>query len=77
MFADDLFPGRFFSPTALGLGRGATTEGGRLAYGMSGTGGGPLVLCAPGMGDIREACRFLVRPLVDAGHRVVLLDHRG
>lgn len=51
--------------------------GGRLAYDVSGVEGGPLVLCVPGMGDIREAYRFLVQPMVDAGHRVVLLDQRG
>ncbi len=52
-------------------------SGGRLAYDVSGTEGNPLVLCTPGMGDSREAYRFLVQPLVDAGHRVVLLDQRG
>ena len=51
--------------------------GGRLAYDVSGPEGGPLVVCAPGMGDVRVAYRFMVQPLVDAGHCVVLLDQRG
>lgn len=51
--------------------------GGLLAYDVSGPEGGPLVLCAPGMGDIRQTYRFMVQPLVEAGHRVVLLDQRG
>jgi len=51
--------------------------GGRLAYDVSGPEFGRLVLCAPGMGDIRQAYRFMVQPLVTAGHRVVLMDQRG
>jgi len=51
--------------------------GGRLAYDVSGPECGPLVLCTPGMGDIRQAYRFMVQPLVTAGHRVVLMDQRG
>jgi pimeloyl-ACP methyl ester carboxylesterase len=51
--------------------------GGRLAYEISGPEGGPLVLCTPGMGDIRQAYRLMVKPLVAAGLRVVLMDQRG
>jgi len=51
--------------------------GGRLAYDVNGPQGGPLVLCAPGMGDLRQAFRHMVQPLVAAGHRVVLMDQRG
>ena len=51
--------------------------GGHLAYDVSGPEGGPLVVCVAGMGDIRQAYRHLVPPLVDAGHRVVLMDQRG
>jgi pimeloyl-ACP methyl ester carboxylesterase len=40
-------------------------------------GAGPLVLCVPGMGDIRSSYRFLVPPLVAAGYRVVVADLRG
>jgi pimeloyl-ACP methyl ester carboxylesterase len=51
--------------------------GGRLAYDVSGPQGGPLVVCTPGMGDIRQAYRLMVQPLVAAGHRVALMDQRG
>ncbi len=48
---------------------------GRVAYEM--TGMGPLVVCVPGMGDLRAACRFLRPALVAAGYCVVLMDLRG
>ena len=51
--------------------------GGRLAYEISGPERGPLVLCAPGMGDLRQAYRLMVQPLVTAGFRVVSMDQRG
>lgn len=51
--------------------------GGRLAYEVSGPDGAPLVLCAPGMGDLRGAFRFLTPLLVDAGYRVAVSDLRG
>ncbi|MGH3682572.1 MAG: alpha/beta fold hydrolase [Natronosporangium sp.] len=50
--------------------------GGRIAYQEVG-GSGPVVLCAPGMGDRREVYRFLGPRLVDAGYRVVTTDLRG
>jgi pimeloyl-ACP methyl ester carboxylesterase len=50
---------------------------GRLAYDVSGPQGGPLVLCAPGMGDLRQAFRFTAPALVAAGYRVAPLDQRG
>ncbi len=50
-------------------------EGGRLAYQVAGT--GPLVVVAPGMGDRRQAYRFLAPQLVAAGYRVASLDPRG
>ncbi len=49
--------------------------GGRLAYDVSGS--GPLVICVPGMGDLRSVYRSLVPALVDAGHRVATMDLRG
>lgn len=49
--------------------------GGRLAY--DDTGEGPLVVCVPGMGDLRSEYRYLVPRLVAAGHRVVTVDLRG
>jgi pimeloyl-ACP methyl ester carboxylesterase len=51
--------------------------GGRLAYDVSGPEDGPLVLCAPGMGDLRQAFRFTAPALVAAGYRVARLDQRG
>lgn len=50
-------------------------EDGRLAYEVAGT--GPLVVLAPGMGDRRQAYRFLAPQLVAAGYRVASLDPRG
>lgn len=50
-------------------------EDGRLAYEVAGT--GPLVVLAPGMGDRRQAYRFLAPQLVAAGYRVAALDPRG
>lgn len=49
---------------------------GRIAYDDTG-GDGPLVLCAPGMGDIRSQFRLLRPQLVDAGYRVLTMDIRG
>jgi pimeloyl-ACP methyl ester carboxylesterase len=48
---------------------------GRIAY--DDTGSGPLVLCVPSLGDLRQEYRFLVPQLVDAGFRVVTMDMRG
>lgn len=48
---------------------------GTLAY--DDTGAGPLVICVPGMGDLRAEYRFLAPKLVAAGYRVVTLDVRG
>lgn len=39
--------------------------------------GGQLVVCVPGMGDLRGVYRFLVPVLAAAGHRVVTMDVRG
>ena len=50
-------------------------DGGTIAYEV--TGDGPLVVLAHGMGDSREAYRFLVPRLVAAGHRVAATDMRG
>src|SRR5258705_11185122 len=49
--------------------------GGRLAYDDTGT--GPLVVCLPGLGDLRASYRFLAPRLVAAGYRVVTMDLRG
>jgi pimeloyl-ACP methyl ester carboxylesterase len=50
-------------------------EGGRIAYDVRGA--GPLVICAPGMGDIRQTFRYTVPALVEAGYRVATFDLRG
>lgn len=49
--------------------------GGRIAYDV--TGEGPLVICVPGMGDVRSVYRFLAVALAAAGCRVVAMDLRG
>ena len=48
---------------------------GAIAYESAGA--GPLVLCVPGMGDLRSSYRHLVPGLVAAGYRVVTTDLRG
>jgi pimeloyl-ACP methyl ester carboxylesterase len=50
-------------------------EGGRIAYEV--TGEGPLIVLSHGIGDHREAFRFLVPELVRAGFRVAAPDMRG
>lgn len=49
--------------------------GGAIAYDDRGS--GPLVLCVPGMGDLRAEYRFLAEQLAAAGRRVVTMDLRG
>lgn len=49
--------------------------GGRIAYDVRGA--GPLVVCLPGMGDLRQAYRFLAPRLAEAGYRVATMDVRG
>jgi len=50
-------------------------EGGRIAYDL--TGSGPLVVLSHGIGDRRQAYRFLAPVLAQAGYRVVTADLRG
>ena len=52
-----------------------TRPHGRIAFDVSGA--GPLVVCVPGMGDLRSSYRFVVPALVDAGYRVATMDLRG
>ncbi|HEX6967794.1 MAG TPA: alpha/beta hydrolase [Micromonosporaceae bacterium] len=49
--------------------------GARIAYDVQGA--GPLVLCLPGMGELRSSYRFTVPALVEAGYRVATMDLRG
>jgi pimeloyl-ACP methyl ester carboxylesterase len=48
----------------------------RIAYDLQGE-RGPLIICVPGMGDLRAEYRFLAPSLVAAGYRVATLDVRG
>lgn len=48
---------------------------GQIAY--DDIGHGPLIICAPSIGDLRAEYRFLTPQLVAAGYRVVTMDLRG
>ena len=48
---------------------------GRIAYDLRGA--GPLVVCVPGMGDLRQVYRTLAPALAGAGYRVATMDLRG
>lgn len=50
---------------------------GRIAYDLHGPTDGPLVVCVPGMGDVRAAYRHLTAPLAEAGYRVAVMDLRS
>jgi pimeloyl-ACP methyl ester carboxylesterase len=50
-------------------------EGGRIAFDVAGE--GPLLVLAHGIGDRRQAYRFLAPALVRAGFRVAAMDMRG
>ena len=52
-----------------------STEGGKIAYSIQGR--GPIVVCIPSMGDLRDEYRFLVPQLVEAGYTAVTMDVRG
>jgi pimeloyl-ACP methyl ester carboxylesterase len=49
---------------------------GQIAYDDSG-GACPLVICVPGLGDMRQQYRFLAPKLTGAGFRVVTMDLPG
>jgi pimeloyl-ACP methyl ester carboxylesterase len=49
---------------------------GRIAYDVTGT-EGPLVICVPGMGELRQTYRLLAPKLAQQGCRVVAMDIRG
>ena len=53
----------------------ADIEGGRIAYDE--TGQGPLIVLSHGIGDHRQAYRFLAPELAQAGYRVAAADLRG
>jgi len=48
---------------------------GTIAYDVTGV--GPLVVCVPGMGELRSSYRETVPALVAAGYRVATMDLRG
>ena len=48
---------------------------GQIAFSLAGE--GPLVICIPGMGDVRSVYRSLASALVDAGFQVAAMDLRG
>ncbi len=48
---------------------------GRIAFDVAGD--GPLVVCVPGMGDVRSNYRYVTPPLVAAGYRIATMDLRG
>ena len=50
-------------------------DGGRVAYEVSGD--GPLVVCVPGMGELRSIYRNNVPALVANGFKVASIDLRG
>src|SRR5271166_2794772 len=49
---------------------------GQIAYDDTG-GTGPLVICVPGLGDMRQQYRLLAPKLAAAGFRVVTMDLPG
>ena len=51
--------------------------GGTIGYDDQGDPAGPLVVCAPGLGDLRGEYHFLAPRLAAAGYRVVTMDLRG
>jgi len=53
-----------------------TRPAGTLAYDDTG-GDGPLVVCVPGMGDLRAEYRFVAPALASQGYRVITTDVRG
>ncbi|WP_296667156.1 alpha/beta hydrolase [Demequina sp.] len=52
-----------------------TRPEGSIAYDVSGH--GPLVVCLPGIGELRGSYRFTAPALVHAGFRVATMDLRG
>jgi pimeloyl-ACP methyl ester carboxylesterase len=52
-------------------------DGGRIAYDVTGPERGELIICGPGMGDVRAMYRLLTPLLTEAGYRVATMDLRG
>ena len=49
---------------------------GLIAFDDSG-GNGPIIICVPGLGDLRQQYRFLAPRLASKGFRVITMDVRG
>ncbi len=62
-------------PTAESPARMLNRDEGRIAYDVRGS--GPLVVCLPGMGELRSSYRHNVEALAGAGFRVATMDLRG
>lgn len=52
-------------------------DGTRLAYTATGAPGAPLIVCIPGMGELRGGFARLAGILAGGGHRVASMDLRG
>lgn len=52
-----------------------TRPEGAIAYDVRGS--GPLIVCVPGMGDVRSTYRHVAPALADAGFTVATMDLRG
>ena len=65
------------APTRFGMAppRYLSRPEGRVAYELHGE--GPLVVCVPGMGDLRLVYRFLAAELARAGFTAAVMDLRG
>jgi pimeloyl-ACP methyl ester carboxylesterase len=55
--------------------RGLSRPEGSVAYEVAGA--GPLIVCVPGMGELRASYRFLQPQLLAAGYQVAVMDLRG
>ena len=55
--------------------RGLSRPEGSVAYEVAGA--GPLIVCVPGMGDLRASYRLLQPQLLAAGYQVAVMDLRG
>ncbi|KQX69432.1 alpha/beta fold hydrolase [Angustibacter sp. Root456] len=64
-----------FGPSAPSDVRTLQRDEGRLAYDVLGD--GPLVVCLPGMGELRSSFRFTTATVAAAGFRVATMDLRG
>ncbi|CED84931.1 Soluble epoxide hydrolase [Phaffia rhodozyma] len=50
---------------------------GKIAYDDTGSKSDQVIICVPGIGDLRQATRHLTPKLAQAGYRVINMDIRG